>query len=51
MKIDEMKSSKTPPVDMDESLEKFRGKNLFPKQLAKVNAVLAKTGLPKVKKV
>ncbi|CAG5070210.1 hypothetical protein DYBT9623_02950 [Dyadobacter sp. CECT 9623] len=50
MKVREVKQSKTAPTEMDESLEKFRGKNLFPEQLAKVNAILAKSGLPKVKK-
>lgn len=50
MKTNELKPSKTMPIEMDESLGKFRGKNLFPEQLAKVNTILAKTGLPKVKK-
>jgi hypothetical protein len=34
-------------VDIDETLEKFVGRNLFPEQLRKANEMLAKAGLPK----
>ena len=47
MKIEQLNKSKTPIVRIDKSLEKLRGKNLFPEKLAKANEVLAKVGLPK----
>ncbi|MGI8668926.1 MAG: hypothetical protein ACR2J3_03660 [Aridibacter sp.] len=49
MKIKELNKSKTPIVRIDKSLEKLRGKNLFPEKLAEANEVLAKVGLPKTK--
>ncbi len=47
MKIEELNKSKTPIVRIDKSLEKLRGKNLFPEKLAEANKVLDKAGLPK----
>ena len=47
MKIEQLNKSKTPIVRIDKSLEKLRGKNLFPEKLAKANEVLAKVELPK----
>jgi hypothetical protein len=47
MKIEQLNNSKTPIVRIDKSLEKLRGKNLFPEKLAQANEVLAKVGLPK----
>jgi hypothetical protein len=49
MKIEQLNNSKTPIVRIDKSLEKLRGKNLFPEKLAQANEVLAKVGLPKNK--
>ena len=37
-------------IVFDKKLEKFRGKTLFPEKLAKANEILAKAGLPKLKK-
>jgi hypothetical protein len=34
-------------VKIDKSLEKLRGKNLFPEKLAKANEVIARVGFPK----
>ncbi len=51
MKIEQLDKSKTPIVRIDKSLEKLRGKNLFPEKLAEANEVLAKVGLPKNKPV
>jgi len=48
MTIEELKKRKTPIVVIDNSLEKYRGKVLFPEKLAKANAVLKKIGLPKL---
>ena len=45
--IEKLNSSKTPIVQIDKSLEKLRGKDLFPKKLAKANEVIATVGLPK----
>ena len=39
--------SKIPMVKIDESLEKLRGKNLFPAKLAKANETIKRVGLPK----
>jgi hypothetical protein len=45
-----LNKSKVPIIVIDKKLEKFRGKTLFPEKLEKVNEILAKAGLPKVKK-
>ena len=47
MTIDELKKRKTPVVIIDNSLEKYKGKNLFPEKLAKANEMLKRVGLPK----
>ena len=49
MKMDELHKSKE-PVIIDKKLEHFKGKILFPKKLKRANEILAKTGLPKIKK-
>ncbi len=49
MTIEELNQRKTPIVIIDKSLEKFKGKNLFPEKLAKANEVLKKIGLPNLK--
>ncbi len=48
MTIEELNKRKTPIVVIDNSLEKFKGKVLFPEKLAKANEVLRKIGLPKL---
>ncbi|MEP6466460.1 MAG: hypothetical protein ABJB05_09140 [Parafilimonas sp.] len=45
--IEKLNKNKTPIVKIDKSLEKLRGKNLFPEKLAKANDMIAKVGLPK----
>ena len=45
--IEKLNKNKTPIVKIDKSLEKLRGKNLFPEKLQKANEVIAKVGLPK----
>ena len=50
MKIEDLNKSKIPIIVFDKELEKFRGKVLFPKKLEKANEILAKAGLPKIKK-
>ena len=45
--IEKLNQSKMPIVKIDKSLEKLRGKNLFPKKLAEANKVIARVGLPK----
>ena len=47
MTIEELKKTKTPIVVIDKSLEKYKGKILFPEKLAKANEVLKRIGLPK----
>ena len=47
-KIDELNKRKTPIVVIDKSLEKYKGKNLFPEKLAKANEVLSRIGTPKI---
>jgi len=39
MKIEELNERKTPIVIIDKTLEKYKGKNLFPEKLAKANDV------------
>jgi hypothetical protein len=48
--LDNSSKSKVPIIVIDKKLEKFRGKTLFPEKLEKANEILAKAGLPKVKK-
>ena len=45
--IENLNKNKTPLVKIDKSLEKLRGKNLFPEKLAKANELIARVGLPK----
>jgi hypothetical protein len=45
--IQKLNKSKTPIVTIDKSLEKLRGKNLFPEKLEKANEIIARVGLPK----
>lgn len=45
--IEKLNKNKTPILKIDKSLEKLRGKNLFPEKLAKANEVMARVGLPK----
>ncbi len=49
MTIKELNKRKTPIVIIDNSLEKFKGKVLFPEKLAKANEVLKKIGLPDIR--
>ena len=50
MTIEQLNNSKIPIIVFDKKLEQFRDKTLFPKKLAKANKILAKAGLPKIKK-
>lgn len=46
--IEKLNKSKLPIIPIDKSLEKYRGKVLFPKKLEKANEILAKSKLPKL---
>ena len=48
--VDQLNNSKVPIIVFDKKLEKFRSKTLFPEKIAKANEILAKAGLPKMKK-
>ena len=48
MTIEGLSNRKTPIVTIDKSLEKYKGKVLFPEKLAKANEVLKRIGLPKL---
>jgi hypothetical protein len=48
--IDKLNQSKVPIVPIDKKLEKYRGKVLFPKKLARANEILSKASLPKFSK-
>ena len=45
--IEKLNKSKMPIIKIDKSLERLRGKNLFPEKLANANAVIERVGLPK----
>jgi len=45
--IEKLNKRKSPMVKIDKSLEKLRGKNLFPEKLAKANETISRVGLPK----
>lgn len=46
MKVDELNNAKIPVVKINNKLEEFRGKILFPKKLALANEMLSRTKLP-----
>lgn len=46
MNSQDLNKTKTPIVKIDNELEKFPGKVLFPKKLKKANEILEKVGLP-----
>jgi hypothetical protein len=50
MPVEQLNSSKIKIIILYKKLEQFRGKTLFPKKLVKANTILAKAGLPKLKK-
>ena len=50
MTIKELNKRKTPIVAIDNTLDKYVGKVLFPDKLAKANETLKRIGLPKLKK-
>lgn len=47
MKTKGRNRSKIPKIVIDEKLDQFRGKVLFPEKLKRANEILAKAGLPK----
>lgn len=47
MDISELNKAKVPIVKIDKSLERFRGKVLFPEKLELANKLLANVKLPK----
>lgn len=47
MEISELNKAKVPIVKIDKSLERFRGKVLFPEKLELANKLLANVKLPK----
>lgn len=48
MTTEKLKKRKGSVLVIDKSLEKYKGKNLFPEKLAKANSVLKRIGLPKL---
>lgn len=44
MTVDQINNSKIPIIVFDKKLEQYRGKTLFPENLAKANEILAKVG-------
>ena len=46
MKLDELNKAKIPVVKINNKLEEFRGKILFPKKLALANEMLSRVKLP-----
>ena len=48
--IEKQKKHKSTAIEIDNSLEQFRGKVLFPEKLAKANEILSKSELPKIRK-
>ncbi|MCF0038794.1 hypothetical protein [Dyadobacter fanqingshengii] len=51
MKTHEVNKSKRPAIIIDDSLEKFKGRNLFPEKLKKANEILAQAGVPDFNKL
>jgi hypothetical protein len=48
MKISDLNKAKVPIIKIDKSLERFRGKVLFPEKLELANKLLANIKLPKI---
>ena len=48
MKINDLNKAKVPIVKIDKSLERFRGKVLFPEKLELANKLLVNVKLPKI---
>jgi hypothetical protein len=48
MKIEELNKAKVPIVKIDKSLDRFKGRVLFPEKLALANKMLSKAKLPKL---
>jgi hypothetical protein len=46
-----MKKTKGPEIIIDNSLKKFKGRNLFPENLKKANEILAQAGVPDLSKL
>jgi hypothetical protein len=49
MNNNELNNIKHPVIKIDKSLERFRGRVLFPEKLALANKLLANVKLPKIK--
>jgi len=49
-KIEELNNSKIPIIVIDKKLERFKDQTLFPEKLARANEIIAKYGLPEIKK-
>ena len=45
--VEQLNKSKVPIVQIDRSLERYKGKTLFPQKLAKANELLKTAKLPK----
>lgn len=50
IKIQQLNKCKLPIIPIDKSLEKYRGKVLFPEKLKRANEILAKSKLPQLTK-
>ena len=50
MKIKKINNLKIPIIIFDKKLEQYRDVVLFPDKLAKANEILAKAGIPTIKK-
>ena len=50
MTIEQLNKARIPVVRIDEKLERFYGKVLFPEKLEQANNTLAKVGLPTLPK-
>jgi len=48
MKIEELNKAKVPIIKIDKSLERFRGKVLFPEKLEMANKMLQNAKLPEL---
>ncbi len=49
-KIEQLNQSKVPVIVFDKKLEQFRDKVLCPEKLKRATEILAKAGLPEVKR-
>jgi hypothetical protein len=51
MKTEESNKEQEPTIIIDKRLEQYKNREMFPKKMAKVKAIIEKHGLPDIEKL